>query len=111
VELSGQAVEVREQAPLVDAHEVELVAQAPHLRGRHHELGQRVGEAVLLEEAVGGLRLVRAEGEGRGLGDDAGVERGGFEQAGEGALVELAGEQLPGTPWPGASTCGTTCSG
>ena len=46
MQLGGEAVEVREQAALVDAHEVELVSQAADVRGGDHELGQRVGETV-----------------------------------------------------------------
>ena len=56
-EVGGHAVEVREQPPLVDAHQIELVADASRPRCRDHELRERVAQPVLSRNGSNDARL------------------------------------------------------
>src|SRR5438094_915020 len=82
-ERGGHTVEIGEQAALIHRDEIQLVAKLRHGAGGNHEARERRGKSVLLQEGVERLVLLRAERERGRLMDDARVERGRLEQAGE----------------------------
>ncbi len=55
--LGGHSVQVREETPLVDSRQVQLVAQGGDLSGRNDEFGERVGKPVLSQEVVEGAEV------------------------------------------------------
>src|SRR5439155_25628250 len=75
--------------------EVELIAGPRRLARGDHELGERLPQPVLLEEAVERLPLVRAEGKGGRLRHDPGVQGRRLQHAGERLLPVAGGEQRP----------------
>ncbi len=73
-QVSGDAVEIGEQAPLVHADQVELVPEAGSIALRDDELGEGRAQVVPLQELVERLPLVGAKGEGGRLGNDPRVQ-------------------------------------
>src|SRR5215203_1157525 len=93
---SRDTIQIGEEAPLVHADQVELVAESRRLSGWNNKLRKGGAEAVSFQETIERYALVRAQGEGGGLGYDARIQRRWLEHAGERLSHRGPGKQCPG---------------
>lgn len=81
---------------LVNTSEIELVAETGHFGGGDYEFGERIGEAVLVQEFIEREGHIGAEAESGRLNNNTYVHRGQLEHAGEGARYGIGVEKSPG---------------
>src|SRR5215203_3377572 len=94
---SRDTIQIGEEAPLVHADQVELVAEARRLSCWNNKFCKGGAEAVSFQETVEWYALVRAQGEGGGLSHNARIQRRRLEHAGERLGRCGPGKQRPGS--------------